>query len=84
MGGLLVPFRMEGIALDVEVFHLGLADIDALFAGRGVERALDFEPALVVVAATGLSTSGRPRQVCVATVAGWGLPPMFALTGIQG
>src|ERR1700680_980326 len=37
-----VPFRMECIALDVEGLHLGIADFDALFVGRGIERALDF------------------------------------------
>jgi hypothetical protein len=34
---------MEFIALDVERFHLGIADFDALFVGRGIERALDFQ-----------------------------------------
>src|SRR4029077_3387230 len=38
-----VPFRMECVALDVERLHLGIADFDALFVGRGIERALDFE-----------------------------------------
>src|SRR5580658_4097128 len=34
---------MEFIALDVERLHLGIADFDALFVGRGIERALDFQ-----------------------------------------
>jgi hypothetical protein len=34
---------MECIALDVERLHLGIADFDALFVGRGVERALNFQ-----------------------------------------
>jgi hypothetical protein len=34
---------MERVALDVEGLHLGIADFDALFVGRGVERALDFQ-----------------------------------------
>ena len=34
---------MECVALDVERLHLGIADFDALFVGRGVERALDFQ-----------------------------------------
>src|SRR5258706_13399762 len=34
---------MEFIAPDVEHFHLGIADFDALFVGRGVERALNFQ-----------------------------------------
>src|SRR5712691_6496645 len=38
-----VPFRMECVALDVEGLHLGIADFDAFFVGRGVERALDVQ-----------------------------------------
>ena len=34
---------MEGIALDVDAFHLGIADLDTLLVGRGVERARDFQ-----------------------------------------
>src|ERR1700687_3864745 len=34
---------MEFIALYVERLHLGIADFDALFVGRGVERALNFQ-----------------------------------------
>ena len=34
---------MEFIALDVERLHLGIADFDALFVGRGIERALNFQ-----------------------------------------
>ena len=34
---------MECIALDVEGLHLGLADFDTLFVGRGIEGALDFQ-----------------------------------------
>src|ERR1039458_4118043 len=36
-----VPFRMEQVACDIEGFHLGVADFDALFVGACVERALD-------------------------------------------
>src|SRR5712691_5830628 len=38
-----VPFRMECVALDVEGLHLGIADFDAFFIGRGIEGALDFQ-----------------------------------------
>jgi hypothetical protein len=34
---------MECVALDVESFHLGIGDFDALFVGCGVERAFDFQ-----------------------------------------
>src|SRR6266436_7764081 len=34
---------MECVALDVERLHLGIADFDALFVGRGIECALDFQ-----------------------------------------
>ena len=34
---------MEGIALDVEMLHLGFGDADAFLVGSGVERALDLE-----------------------------------------
>src|SRR5712691_1106204 len=34
---------MECVAMDVERLHLGIADFDALFVGRGIERALDFQ-----------------------------------------
>ena len=34
---------MEFIALDVEPLHLSIADFDAFFVGRGIERALDFQ-----------------------------------------
>src|SRR5260370_19966995 len=34
---------MECVALNVERLHLGIADFDALFVGRGIERALDFQ-----------------------------------------
>src|SRR6202521_2586260 len=34
---------MECVALDVERLHLGIADFDALFVGRGIKRALDFQ-----------------------------------------
>jgi hypothetical protein len=34
---------MECVALDVERLHLGIADFDALFVGRGIERALNFQ-----------------------------------------
>jgi hypothetical protein len=50
---------MECIALDVEGLHLGIADLDALLVGRGIERALDFQAALVVVAAISSTTVNR-------------------------
>ena len=34
---------MEFIALDGERLHLGIADFDALFVGRGIERARNFQ-----------------------------------------
>ena len=34
---------MECVALDVERLHLGIADLDALFVGRSIERALNFQ-----------------------------------------
>ena len=34
---------MEGITLDVEMLHLGIADADSFFVGSGIEGALDFE-----------------------------------------
>jgi len=34
---------MEVIACDVEHFHLGVADLDALFVGARIEYALDFQ-----------------------------------------
>ena len=37
---------MELIADDVEAFHLGFADLDALAVVVRVERALDFQPGL--------------------------------------
>ena len=37
---------MELIASDVEAFHLGFADLDALAVVARVERALDFQPGL--------------------------------------
>ena len=37
---------MELITGDVEAFHRGLADLDALFVAAGVEGALDLEAGL--------------------------------------
>ena len=37
---------MECIALDVERPHLGIADLDALLVGFGIERACDFQTRL--------------------------------------
>ena len=37
---------MELIASDVEAFHLGFADLDALLIAAGVECALDFQTGL--------------------------------------
>jgi hypothetical protein len=34
---------MECVALDVESFHFGVGNFDALFVGRGVEGAFDFQ-----------------------------------------
>src|ERR1700674_410155 len=38
-----VPFRMELIAGDVDAFHCGLADLDALLVAARVERAFDLQ-----------------------------------------
>ena len=43
LDGGVVPFGMECVALDVESFHFGIGDLDSLFAGCSVERALDFQ-----------------------------------------
>ena len=62
---------MEVIAFDVEHFHLGVADFDALFVGARIEQTTStFNPVLVVVAPISStmarrSVSGRPRQFCV-------------------
>ena len=37
---------MEIIAFDVEPFHLGVADFDALFVGPRIERTLDLQSGL--------------------------------------
>ena len=37
---------MEHIAADVEVFHLGVGDLDAFLIDPRVECALNFEPGL--------------------------------------
>ena len=37
---------MERIAADVEVFHLGLGDLDTFLIDPRVECALNFEPSL--------------------------------------
>ena len=37
---------MELITGDVEAFHCGFADLDALLVGAGVERAFDFQTCL--------------------------------------
>ena len=34
---------MEVIAFDVEHFHLGVADFDALFVGARIEQTLNFQ-----------------------------------------
>src|ERR1700675_2759145 len=39
-----VPFRMERVAADVESFHFGVGDLDALLIGPLIERTLDLEP----------------------------------------
>jgi hypothetical protein len=36
-----VPFRMERVAADVESFHFGVGDLDALLIGPLIERTLD-------------------------------------------
>ena len=58
------------IACDVERPHLGIADLDALLVGRGIERALDFQAGFGRRRANQLDhgdaiDSGRPRQFCV-------------------
>jgi len=60
---------MEVIACDVEHFHLGVADLDALFEVRESSTHSTFNPALAVVAPigpamAGRSVSGRARQFC--------------------
>ena len=37
---------MERVAADVEVFHLGLGDLEAFLVDPRVECALNFEPGL--------------------------------------
>ena len=37
---------MEGVASDVEAFHLGLADLDAFLVGPCIERTFDLETGL--------------------------------------
>ena len=39
-----VPFRMERVAADVESFHFGVGDLDALLIGPLIECALYLEP----------------------------------------
>jgi hypothetical protein len=62
---------MELIAGEVEAFHRGLADLDALFFIAAVSSALStLRPVLVVVAAINSTTakrsvSGGARQFCV-------------------
>jgi hypothetical protein len=61
---------MELIAADVEGFHLGFADLDALLVARVSSMLSTFRPVLVVVAPINSitarrSVSGRPRQFCV-------------------
>ncbi len=41
-----VPFGMERVAADVEMFHVGFGDLDAFLVDPRVECALDFEPGL--------------------------------------
>ena len=41
-----VPFGMELVACDVEGFHLGVGDFDALLVGARIERALDAQAGL--------------------------------------
>ena len=38
-----VPFGMERVAPDVESFHFGIGDFDALFVGCSVERTSNFQ-----------------------------------------
>ena len=45
-----VPFRVEIVAGNVEAFHFGVADLDALHIGARIEREATFNPLLVVVA----------------------------------
>ena len=41
LGDGVVPFRVEGVGVDVEGCHLGVGDLDALGVGGGVEFAAD-------------------------------------------
>jgi hypothetical protein len=61
---------MELIASDVEVFHCGFADLDALAVAVGIEGAFDLAASLVVGAPISSTTArrsvnGRPRQFSV-------------------
>ena len=61
---------MEVIAFDVEHFHLGVADFDALFVGARIEQTLNFQSGFGRRGANQLDdgetiVSGRPRQFCV-------------------
>ena len=50
---------MERVTLNVERLHLGIADLDALFVSARVQRALDFQAGLVVVAAISSTRATR-------------------------
>jgi len=61
---------MELIAGDVEAFHCGVADLDALLVAARVERAFDLQTGLggrrpINSTTARRSVSGRPRQFCV-------------------
>jgi hypothetical protein len=59
---------MEGITGDVQLGHLGVADLDAFLVGALVEQTLDLQPRLGRRGADQLddrNVSGRPRQFCV-------------------
>jgi hypothetical protein len=61
---------MEWVAIDVEVLHLGIADLNARLVGPRVERTLDLQASVgrrrpISSTTANLSVNGRPRQVCV-------------------
>jgi hypothetical protein len=61
---------MKRIATDVEVFHLGLFDLDAFLIDPSVKGSFNFEARLGrgrrdQVNDVAWSVSGRPRQFCV-------------------
>jgi hypothetical protein len=57
----IVPFRMEGVAADIEGIHLGIADLDALLVGALV--AARCRKSLAAAAASSpLPIAHKPRS----------------------